>query len=970
MFSILEKPHPYQNKLTHPTTYGDYFNKLIEWTDSFCRIDELQHFPAQWFLPRIMARAFRCRVDNLPMTSSRVMAPEARQDPYLFVTVYTITIFDFFIRTQSPNDPYWLNKFLHTFQICEDDPAATAQALLDFFAIEQLDQLLEILWHDDPNPGRDKIPWTDDDVDMQDQSITLAPLRPDSPAFSREDTPMFDRSMSSYVPVPLPNIPVVRLTGTTLDVQRNVAITLPNGLSIYTYDQPPVIQQNNKPSNEWDHQLQRLQQSLASVLARFDDRDTEMTDVHRHTPSLPSVGRAPMLGDPTPNFSPSLLHSPTLSLQAQLARLSIESPRTTTMTNPTTPTKPADVNAPAKATEPKKPASPKQRFGDTTPEKAASPKVAEAEPVSTEIPAGNNTSITVPNNPQATPNPYTAQSQIELSRSVEFQKATLDRLADENASLQQLVDFANAQAVERRQRLEIKAAQDRRTHLQKALAELEGSIETTDRDLNRQDMSLRQHYKPSSIPRKVLPGTFSPENQPAAPTGAGPSNLAPQGASIGAPQGGQNDPIINLPGDVQTMSVQELLEFLAVQAPDAMDILRSRFLPTDNKPIEPLYIDRSAERFEASTKRPKKDKSVKTNRPPPVQSYAAFDAAANIHPSRAQQINQPYTTASRPNNERPGRDPQRRTQEGAPPGDSDSSDDEDDRHRREPEWTDHRQPRRRRRNREERRRSRSVRIRDPEPHPIPPPVRRVQNNYLGRLPTASLDPDFVEYASICCAPPHFQPAFAYDSEAYHYGTKKFNDRYDSRRIPVFHESKMPIDSFLTKLHVEISLNGEEAICPMLGQKAFPDRTFLNRWYNNLDHQDIIHLTMGPNAWINWQYAIYCLRDQINPLIAHQAASRQKQPDESYHAYVTSKYTLLKAASPYLPERELIKQVKTGFTDREAFAIMRSTDDIRQLEREALEYEQMLTAMARHTGPTGLPPTSGKTHPKFSSLELP
>ncbi|RPA70987.1 hypothetical protein BJ508DRAFT_316023 [Ascobolus immersus RN42] len=203
-------------------------------------------------------------------------------------------------------------------------------------------------------------------------------------------------------------------------------------------------------------------------------------------------------------------------------------------------------------------------------------------------------------------------------------------------------------------------------------------------------------------------------------------------------------------------------------------------------------------------------------------------------------------------------------------------------------------------------------------------------------------------------PDAVKPSTHDNNQILRYNNKHFNDRWDSRRMPIYHESKTTLDSWLTKLHVEITINGEEAVCPLIGPKGLPEGTFLHRWYNNLNHLDLILLTIGPNPWYNWQYAIYTLREHLNPLIRSQAESRSKLHDETYHAYITTRYPLLKAAFPYEPETEILRRIKAGFADENAFSFMRESTDIRKLEREALEYEEMRTAMAKNKPVSAVP----------------
>lgn len=225
------------------------------------------------------------------------------------------------------------------------------------------------------------------------------------------------------------------------------------------------------------------------------------------------------------------------------------------------------------------------------------------------------------------------------------------------------------------------------------------------------------------------------------------------------------------------------------------------------------------------------------------------------------------------------------------------------------------------------------------------------------------------------APFDWKPLFPYEPTITSQGAKKYNERYDARRIPIFNEREIPCDTWLSQLNVKVDAIGEDAVCPLIGQTAFPQGSQLYRWFNNLSASDLMLLSLGPNGWHNWQYAIYKMRDRLQPLIRHQAEARTKKTDESYHSYITSRYPLLKAAMPYAPENEIISKIKEAFTEDLAFSIMNEEADIQKLEARALRYERVTEIRQRHH--TVLPssylhletPTASGPNPESSSLML-
>ncbi|RPA76382.1 hypothetical protein BJ508DRAFT_331157 [Ascobolus immersus RN42] len=949
----------------YPTNHGAYLNTLIQWTDSFFLLDHHNRKPSEWLVPRILGTAFICRINHYEMASTAKLIPQAQQDPVLFVTVYTLSMLHFFTMTASHNDPHWMRAFLYVHSCTRDDIPALLTQLEARYTPQQLQGLADELTHD--NPNRELMghrQQTEDDVIMVDLD-TLEPLISYDPQYRVESnqTAMYDGSGPTYIPVPLPNVPAVRITPTSMEVARNVAITMP-GVSIWSYDTPPPAhaqQQTQQALSSLEAQMALVQEALLALTQQQHhqprlmprpatpiDREITMRDAPSYTTrgALPNI----LVSPPQENISSTTTSSP-FSLHRNLASLTISSPKMpaapSSLAKP--PSRPGSAlpsrSPSANASRQQSPTRPQvnQPAGagseephiETTPkvETADSPKPATSEKSEPDDDHPAPAKVEKTPSPDEHVSPYVKAAVGSVVQANDFQEQYAARLARENAELEQRVLAAETKVKESNQQLHIKQLQKEREALRARLAAADENIVTSHSD---------HHKMRGATFRELSANKFANSPSPAPMPGAyqeQPSTPSP------APQ-----------------AIDATLALLQHQAPDALAELQRRLLQVDVN----SHVDHSAQRFAQSHNqyapqggfRPKL-KQIPELAPPGGTQYEQVYTTSP--PGGTRGYHQAYVEEEKTplggrhnkkhrSNDR-GRSESRRQHHqsrqaagGAPeePDDPDGSDFGDT-----SSSGSEASSRRRRRNRRKELPGRPLYVRDQRAVTQPTTRRMGTPAYLGRLHTPALDPEVYEDEATCRAPPEFQEIYRYDPTAIRFNGRTFNDRYDSRRIPVFHEATMPVDNWLTKLHVEVTINGEEAVCPLIGSKALQEGSFLHRWFNNLSHTDLILLTIGPRPWRNWQYAIYNLREHLNPLIRHQAETRIKAVDETYHSYVTTRYTLLKAAFPYEPEVEILRRIKSGFQDQAAFTIMRESKDIRKLEQEALEYEEMQTTMSKN-----------------------
>ncbi|RPA71736.1 hypothetical protein BJ508DRAFT_315346 [Ascobolus immersus RN42] len=992
----------------YPTTHGHYFNTLLRWTDSYLTLDAHYDYPDAWLLPRILAQAFMCRVSNHPMTRSTLL-PEARRDPELFGIVYTLSMLQFFSITASAQDPHWMRAVIHLAAMHKEDlPALTGQ-LMERYTNDQLQDLIELLQADNPNRAflALPVPHSDEDdilvVDLDD----LEPINPAAPQFAAEenDTIMYDGTGPTYIPVPLPNIPAVRITPTSMEFGRNVAVSMP-GISIWSYDTPPpVAPQHNPQLHNLEQQMLLMQQTLLQLLPAPQRLTTPAdwpTSARARTPSLREVDMddAP----PSPRYTtkgalPRIVFSPPprtstspssqATLHRRLENLSINTTTPKPQQIDKTSLKPPSVVT-MPASEPKRALSP-TKTPTNLPRPAGSPDRAKSPPIKPETDkphsskdqnplGGSADTSSADGNKPATLAPQSSGSQhsedqdveadaaktaaeadaIRAKQAEEFQVAYAQRLTEENADLEAKVLAMESKAQQARLQIQIKEMQEQRAALQaRMIAAEKGHLEAHSANQTQKTRIFSRYRTPD------FPGAFGAEDSPSVSEYKPDAHPAPPPAP---------------PQPSTAAHIDATLEMLAQQAPEALEELKKRI----RADLTPSHVDMSAARFAqstpySSTPAPRGGMSGKkgfTEIPAlapqggTIRSnvYGSAPHGGMNHGSQQQGTPQEQHPEQQRGRSQSKQHPNRESNPNNDP-DDDSSSSSDSGSRREDSKSDSRSRRRRRRARRRRRRELEGKpIRNPAQQPSTTNRRLGTPAYLGRLHAASLEPELFEDEATCRAPPDFLDLYPYDPELLRCGNKKFNDRYDSRRIPIFHEATMPVDNWMTKLHVEVTINGQEAVCPLIGAKAFPEGTFLHRWFNNLSHCDLMLLTIGPHPWRNWQFAVYNLREHLNPLIRHQAESRVKKPEESYHAYITSRYTLLKAAFPYEPEIEIIRRLKAGFQDRSAFTIMRETMDIRKLEREALEYEEMQTTMNKNRPVVATPGHS--SYLKLSGTYLP
>ncbi|RPA73316.1 hypothetical protein BJ508DRAFT_334215 [Ascobolus immersus RN42] len=944
---------------THPFTHGSYFNTILQWTDSFLRLDATEGRPIEWLIPRILARAFLCRVSNAQIMPSQLL-PEAVADRLLFVLVYTISMFRFFGVTEGPNDPPWMRAFIHTFELHEDDMPAVIRQLEARFERTPLLTLSETLANDDPNPGRLAIlDAVIDDEPMVIDIDTIEPLNPIDERFAANDTDtlMYDGTGPTYIPAPLPPMPVARITSQSIEIGRNVAISMP-GLQVWSYDTPPP-QPPHQAIDNLERQMLLLQQTLANLEQRVKPQfstsipDTVMYDAppesYQIRGALPRITLSPPREGVQQDLASVASTNP--SLNKQLASLTLSSPQEQPppiMSQPASPT--PSITTP-RATNPgtgsadMNPGGPSSTAPSTSAAAgmssledelaaAAAGSITESTPIKskpasehgshhsgttdTEVKAESNHSRA------ATPADLETNRKIRAQQAKEFEEGKLKRLVEENARLAEKVARLEATAEERRIQQTIKAQHELREQHNARIAAAEAVILEADRLNNTQKTNqLRTSLANKRMATPAMPGAFDSDTTP-----------------------------VHTKTTAVPFDVDQTLDLLSKQAPEALDLLRQRLMserhspaPPTGRPVRHKLVSDDA-RFAPQGGQPDSRFAPQGGQSLPFD-HRHYSRSAPQGGSEHGFVRQDSgfrrgSTYDGNGGPPPPRSGGRQPAAGAgDPGDDPSDDDSD--------VSDHRSVRSQPKKEKKRRElpGKPVHVHDHGYSATLPPRRQVTPAYLGRMPIHSVEPDFYEDQATCRAPRDFIPTFAYDDTLHRYNNKLFNDRWDSRRMPIYHESKTTLDSWLTKLHVEISINGQEAVCPLIGPKGLPEGTFLHRWYNNLNHVDLILLTIGPNPWYNWQYAICSLREHLNPLIRSQAESRTKLPDETYHAYLTTRYPLLKAAFPYEPETEIIRRLKTGFIDENAYTFMREQVDIRKLERESLEYEEMRTALLKN-----------------------
>lgn len=154
---------------------------------------------------------------------------------------------NFFEYYPSSNDPDWLTTILARFRDAGHDVGGTEQFVGGYYSRDQLTTLDNILLNYTP-PLESRICLHSD---TSNRDVPILPISPHDPQFQSISTVEMDKSHSIiHTPIALPNIPSVRITPQSIDVQRNSLVQFANGTVIYTYDQPPTMQGNTQALTE------------------------------------------------------------------------------------------------------------------------------------------------------------------------------------------------------------------------------------------------------------------------------------------------------------------------------------------------------------------------------------------------------------------------------------------------------------------------------------------------------------------------------------------------------------------------------------------------------------------------------------------------------------------------------------------------------------------------------------------------
>lgn len=189
-------------------------NTLLQWTDSFLTLDDNFGRPPHWWLARLLARAFLCRLPEVALISAKEMVPQAHT-PELFTYVYIISTMDFFAAYQTDQDPQWLRAFIHIYRDNGGDPAETSNRIIEIFEEPDLQKLnfdLERVLAL-PQP-RLAIP-----TNFNPLKITIRPL--DIASFNERETEDVEmEDLVTYEPRVLPQpMPAICITNEGIEIQ-------------------------------------------------------------------------------------------------------------------------------------------------------------------------------------------------------------------------------------------------------------------------------------------------------------------------------------------------------------------------------------------------------------------------------------------------------------------------------------------------------------------------------------------------------------------------------------------------------------------------------------------------------------------------------------------------------------------------------------------------------------------------------
>ncbi|RPA70986.1 hypothetical protein BJ508DRAFT_336529 [Ascobolus immersus RN42] len=757
----------------HPLTHGEYFNKLVQWTDSFLRLDEQHSRPAEWLIPRILARAFLCRVSNIQVTRPHIL-PEAQADKLLFVLIYTISMFRFFYVTESQNDPHWICAFLYSYERANEDVASTVDILQHRYDPGQLQGLVTLLEADDPHPDRTSLVVHTANTSHGEplDLLTLEPLDPVDPQFEEpeQDTIMYDGTQPTYIPVPLPQVPAVRITANSIEVGRNVAISMP-GISIWSYDTPPPLQPT--PDRTALHNVERQLEQVQKALHRLEEGGAgfpapapsptphEVTMAEAPAISYRIAGALPriMVSPPREGIQPRSDSSLSNSVSQRLASLTINSPNPTTTMSGSTAHRPTVSSSAKEASRPGsransssgvRPLSPLPKVSSDVPrppsEGAVKPEVKTPSVM-------DDTTETKAKESEETGNPgseiSSSSNDLEKNRLLkarqaeEFQQSQLNRLVEQNQTLEQKAQALEATARERMAGLTVKEQQEKRQLILARIAAAEQDILESDK------ISRARKVVDSKIARnQTMSGTFI-------------------------------DHPIPIPSTVQNWTVEQTINYLADKTPDALQLIRSRLEEQappggTHKQQRKMFSD-DARSYDLPA--PHGGQPVFVNQSavtPEASSQIRMNTFGAAPPGGSRPYQQEPHRPSRFDYESPDRYPQGGDDGGGIPPRRGShaaaghpDDDDDDTSS---TSTDHRSARsyHSRRNKHKKKKKaalpgKPVKIHDSGHRDALPPRRQTTPQYIGRMPIHSLEPDFYEDRPTCQAPPEFTPQFPYDN---------------------------------------------------------------------------------------------------------------------------------------------------------------------------------------------------------------
>ncbi|RPA80954.1 hypothetical protein BJ508DRAFT_326803 [Ascobolus immersus RN42] len=928
-----------------PRPSNEFLSALLAWTDSFLFLDQHLQQPPLWSLGRLLARAFQFRIRHIETLPNSRLVPEAAS-PDLFHLVYVMAMLNFFASDSQENSD-WLRSLATSYRTHTPDAIATKDEINRLLPDSQLAILAQEIQQISPPTQRQVV--GPDGLPAQ-----YHPTAPTDPLLLEEhDIEMLETVM--YDPRELPPAPVaVRWTADSLEVMANVSITLPSGLHIHTYQEPPKDHHLTNMIHEMMAHL-RQQQDRINLLER-PSPNIGLGEIRMRSTSpgkdkhLPPVDNHPRTPPPIIAISSSSPSTHESSRSKKLDRLHNSSPKM----NPSMKTEDQypPMNSLSSNTRPLAQPSPMpylgqpSRFFDSpAPEnrRQRSFNPGKQRPLFQTPPGRGMNSLFG--------DPPTGGTHIPTSYQDPF--AALDDIAEQNAwthegrgdeddydedespndndSTAEAAQYdAETKRIQEELRLveqqerEFKAkltprrpkppasvtssrAEEAKTNLLRAkqqLASKQANMEYYRNQLRAQDEARAREeahiFAARQSMAKAAEAARSAEEQ--ARTRAQVASQQQQELTnrlhaqdhLGAVPPLAPPPMTAnaAPTVMDENWCDGFLGKLAASDPQAFENFRAQMAKLCPLTVSPPPGQSAAD----ASRQPWMDGRVPLV-PPPASMTAPY---GSWQPNQQPQPAFTAAAAAFPQNTQlPATNPF-----AVFPG----------------------QP-----------------VNNPAAPFVthqPPVQAQVQWHHPSGLPSPVVPPaGWPEPFPLPSIP------------------RRSNEKYDLHRIPKFNEHQTPLENYLAALYVDVANVGPDKVCPLIG-RSFPAGSYLNFWFNSLHYTDQMLLMVGDQTWRNWQWCFSMLRDNLDEKLQTTAATRIKRSTETFPEYISEIYPLLRAAYRTDTEKKIIQRIKSGFREWNAVLAMPEEHSLQNLITQAHGYERMCVLQPPpSSNASSLPPSS-------------